>query len=206
MPKDTFFNLPIEKQNKIIETAIDEFAAYSYDNASINNIIDTCGIAKGSFYQYFENKKDLYKYIIKKAVQRKLDYLSPTFKNPGQHDFFTMLRKMYIAGLEFAKDNPKLLAVGNKFLADKENPIYKETLKENIPYSYELFEIFLKRAIERKEVRDDIDTKFVSYMISSLNLTMVEYYTEHIQKELDFKILETVDILLDFLENGIGTN
>ncbi len=60
MPKETFFNLPSEKRAMIEEVAIDEFAEYGFDKASINRMIDKCGIAKGSFYQYFNNKKDVF--------------------------------------------------------------------------------------------------------------------------------------------------
>ena len=59
MPKETFLNLPEEKRNRILDAAIQEFAANPYDVASISNIVRKVGIAKGSFYQYFEDKKDL---------------------------------------------------------------------------------------------------------------------------------------------------
>ena len=60
MPKETFFNLPEVKRGAILDAALEEFAAYPYDQASVNRIVARAGIPKGSFYQYFENKKDLY--------------------------------------------------------------------------------------------------------------------------------------------------
>lgn len=60
MPKQTFFNLPEEKRNHIIEVSIDEFAKAPYQNISINHLIRSMNIPTGSFYQYFEDKKDLY--------------------------------------------------------------------------------------------------------------------------------------------------
>ena len=64
MPKQTFFNLPEEKRNHIIEVSIDEFAKAPYQNISINHLIKSMNIPTGSFYQYFEDKKDLYFYIL----------------------------------------------------------------------------------------------------------------------------------------------
>ena len=61
MPKDTFYNLPDEKRALIEDVAMREFATCGYDKASISRIVDTCGISKGSFYQYFLDKKDLFK-------------------------------------------------------------------------------------------------------------------------------------------------
>ena len=64
MPKETFFNLPEDKRTLICQVAIDEFAAHSFDRVSINRIVARSGIAKGSFYQYFENKHDLFLYLL----------------------------------------------------------------------------------------------------------------------------------------------
>ena len=60
MPKPTFHNLPKDKQSRIIDAAIDEFASVPFDAASVNRIVRGAKIAKGSFYQYFENMVDLY--------------------------------------------------------------------------------------------------------------------------------------------------
>ena len=64
MPKNTFFNLPKEKRERIIKTAIEEFAQAPYQDISINHLIKCLGIPTGSFYQYFEDKKDLYFHIL----------------------------------------------------------------------------------------------------------------------------------------------
>lgn len=64
MPSQTFFNLPKEKQKLIYESAIKEFSRVSFDEASINQIIHNANISRGSFYMYFEDKEDLYDYLL----------------------------------------------------------------------------------------------------------------------------------------------
>ena len=64
MPTNTFFSLPIEKKKKIMNAAKSEFVEYSFYDASINRIIKNAGISRGSFYMYFENKEDLFLYIL----------------------------------------------------------------------------------------------------------------------------------------------
>lgn len=64
MPKDTFLNLSEDKKNKIIDAAKKEFARVPIEEASIKNIVEEAEIARGSFYQYFESKEDLLKYIL----------------------------------------------------------------------------------------------------------------------------------------------
>ena len=64
MPTQTFFNLQSDKQNKILDVSKKEFSKYGFYEASINRIIKEAGISRGSFYQYFESKEDLFLYII----------------------------------------------------------------------------------------------------------------------------------------------
>ena len=69
MPKETFLKLSNEKQQKVINSAKKEFARVPIQEVSIKNIVEDAGIARGSFYQYFESKEDLLIYIIKENVE-----------------------------------------------------------------------------------------------------------------------------------------
>ena len=53
-------NMDEVKRDRIINSAIDEFAKYPYAKASTNNIVENAGISKGLLFHYFGNKKDLY--------------------------------------------------------------------------------------------------------------------------------------------------
>ena len=69
MPKETFFGIDKEKQNRIIQAAIKVFSSHNYNDSSINEVIKLAQIPRGSFYQYFEDKRDLYLYIAQKIIQ-----------------------------------------------------------------------------------------------------------------------------------------
>lgn len=64
MPSGTFFNLPQQKRDKLILAAKAEFSRVPYDEASINRIIHGAGIPRGSFYMYFTDKEDLFRYLL----------------------------------------------------------------------------------------------------------------------------------------------
>lgn len=68
MPKQTFYNLSTEKQKKIIKSARKEFSRVPLAEASIQNIVQDADIARGSFYQYFEDKEDLFEYIVEEVA------------------------------------------------------------------------------------------------------------------------------------------
>lgn len=64
MPTNTFFRLPPEKRDRLLEAAWDEFTQFSFSDASINRIIHQAHIPRGSFYQYFQDKDDLLQYLL----------------------------------------------------------------------------------------------------------------------------------------------
>jgi AcrR family transcriptional regulator len=204
LPKETFLNLPQDKRQTIIEAAVDEFAAYSYEQASVNRIVAEAGIAKGSFYQYFEDKKDLYFYLMSLIAEEKIKYLSPVISNPAEHDLFTVIREMYLAGAQFAVERPRYTAIANRLVADREAPVFQELQVDSRPTSFALFQPLIQRAIERGEVRADVDIKMLNYMLASINVSLVEYCSDIAPDNLTETVVETVDTFMDLLQNGIA--
>ena len=64
MPTTTFFNLPPPKRERLLRAAVSEFVQKPFNEVSINRIIQAAEIPRGSFYQYFEDKMDLFRYIL----------------------------------------------------------------------------------------------------------------------------------------------
>ncbi len=64
MPSSTFYNLNIEKQNTIYLAAKKEFSRIEFSKTSINQIIKDAQIPRGSFYMYFNDKHDLFNYVL----------------------------------------------------------------------------------------------------------------------------------------------
>lgn len=64
-----FRNVDIEKQQQILNAALQEFTEKEYDLASTNKIVKEAGIGKGMLFYYFENKKGLYDYLIDYCIE-----------------------------------------------------------------------------------------------------------------------------------------
>ncbi len=64
MPSKTFLNLKEEKKKKLLDAAKKEFSRVRLADASINKIIKEADISRGSFYMYFNDKEDLYAYLL----------------------------------------------------------------------------------------------------------------------------------------------
>jgi AcrR family transcriptional regulator len=70
MPFPRFYKLPIEKRERLMEAAAKEFAAYGFENASVNRILKTVQMSKGAAYYYFEDKVDLFFTVIQYCIER----------------------------------------------------------------------------------------------------------------------------------------
>ena len=64
MPTSTFFHLPPEKQRKLLRSAVREFSQQPYGEVPLSRIIAGAEIPRGSFYQYFADKTDLFVYVL----------------------------------------------------------------------------------------------------------------------------------------------
>ena len=70
MPFPRFSKLPIEKRERLMEAAAKEFAAYGFEDASVNRILETVQMSKGAAYYYFEDKVDLFFTVIQYCIER----------------------------------------------------------------------------------------------------------------------------------------
>lgn len=90
MPRSTFFRLENEKQIKIIEACEKEFSSVPIHQASIANIVKYADIPRGSFYQYFEDKDDVFYYICDTLVKEPETKFMELFKENKGNLFLTM--------------------------------------------------------------------------------------------------------------------
>ncbi|WP_459130015.1 TetR/AcrR family transcriptional regulator [Guggenheimella bovis] len=60
MAKDTFERLPEDKKEKILSVLKKNFEEKPFNLVTVKDIVDELGIARGSFYQYFESLEDAY--------------------------------------------------------------------------------------------------------------------------------------------------
>lgn len=73
--KETFFHLNAEKQIRIVEASLEEFALSGYEKTSLDNIVRHAGISKGGLYEYIESKEDLFQYALEYSYGEMYAYI-----------------------------------------------------------------------------------------------------------------------------------
>ena len=200
MPTNQFLNLEAEKQNRIIQAAITEFAQNTYVNASTNRIVKACGISKGSLFKYFTDKEDLYFFLLDTVMwemlrdiesdvenlstelfQRIIDYsaleISWYIKNPD--------KGRLIMSAVAEKDEEICSRMAERYGARGENIYYelladiegknlkiaKEKIAELLKWVLEGFnETFLKKADIKKESFEQLKENYIQELSNYIEI------------------------------------
>ncbi|MEE0265130.1 MAG: TetR/AcrR family transcriptional regulator [Acutalibacteraceae bacterium] len=106
---DKFFELPIEKQRRIINAAYRVFSENSYKKAPMSEIAEEGNISKSLLFHYFTNKKDLYMYLWDNACEITTQAIRE-YKTLDTDDFFKMLRRTLLYKCSVMRDYPYMYA------------------------------------------------------------------------------------------------
>lgn len=188
MPKQTFFNLEPEKRQAVIETAVEEFARQPFEQASLSKIVEKCGIAKGSMYQYFDDKRDLYLYVVDLAYEQKRNYVSKAFAK--EEDIFSVLEEYYLQSYRFAQDYPLLHQVANKFWDSKAETLRSEREKGRLSRASD-FAQRLNDAMESGEVNAELDPEAVFFVYHAVGKELIDYF-DHGRDQFLKKVLDVL--------------
>jgi AcrR family transcriptional regulator len=174
MPKETFFNLPDDKRQAILDLAIEEFAAHDYKNASISRIVERAGIAKGSFYQYFADKQDLYLYLVDLAMQEKRAFMSQSRMPQPEMDVFAFIRWLLRTGVDFQFSNPRLARIGYRALYD-DAPLPEETQALIKQGSLAYFRELAAGGMARGQLDPTLDPDVAAFVFTAVFIELGNY-------------------------------
>src|SRR5215216_4860603 len=209
MPKQTFLNLPSEKRETIMNAAIDEFAEYGLENASTNRIVKNSGIAKGSFYQYFEDKQDVFMHMLDWIEQEEIKFFQDQHPPDQNMDVFHYYRWMVKMGMEFGLAHPRAIQAAWRVLLG-EGLYYGKNLAEYRDKTKQALTMMIKSAMERGEVDPSVDVELAVMVMETWSNAITTYVLSEGMKQKDVvqwmrspKTQETIDKLLYVMEYGL---
>ncbi len=200
MPKETFFNLRDIKRDRVVQAALEEFAKYPYERASLSTIVQNAGIAKGSMYQYFADKQDLYLYIIKRVYDSKRNYLQDVFAK--DQDFFATLQRYYQRAYMFAVEYPLYHQIAINFWESKDDKLHQEII-DNKELRASDFTRMLIQAMEDGQVNPNLSKEAAFFVYHSVGKELIENFQGLSAEEAE-KHLEFIRDVLDILAYGLG--
>lgn len=201
MPTETFLKLKLEKKARIIEAAITELSIHPYAHVNLANIIRDSGIARGSFYQYFVDKDDLYMYFINYVSQVKKELFKDIYDFKVNMTFLERFKKLYLRGFIFAEKYPKLIQAGYHMMQSslfRSSNLYKNSFENGVQF----FEMLIIQDQEKGIIKQSIDAKFLAESILSYMNTIS--FESYIYPSSNIKQIEkNIDKVIDILQKGI---
>lgn len=160
MPKDTFNNLSEEKKKRIFDAAVQEFSARRFSEASINQIVKNAGIPKGSFYQYFADKEDIYLYMVEEISKDIHEILgNREIFNPSDSFFETVIQRAK-GTIKVGQTRPEYTKIGALTVIDN-----SEFMLQLLRASNEKYIEIIERDKHRGLIKPEIDSEVVIKMI-----------------------------------------
>jgi len=181
MPKQTFLNLPKDKKETLMKAARKEFSRVPLFEASIANIVKDAGISRGSFYQYFEDKEDVFFFLLDEYTKRNNErFISVLKKQEG--DLFNTFIEFYLIMLKNFQDKEVRNFFRHAFL----NMNYKveNTITQNVTeekYNKQFVEILSLVNTNKLNITDE---KEVFHVIKIIKAVTVQNLIQVFAKDL----------------------
>lgn len=164
MPREAFNNLKPKKKKQIFQAAKSAFTLNAYEDVSISHIIKDVGISRGSFYLYFENKLDLYLYVLSYNRNK----LSKTFINDvNEHkSLFDIFTDLFDELIDYLSQEDPLFLERTILNLNPQIVLYfvsgfKNTNGTDIDYT-------LIGDYDKLKINDEKDLKIILEMLTSL--------------------------------------
>jgi AcrR family transcriptional regulator len=182
MIKQTFYNLPDYKRQRVINAVVYEFANAESDKVSINHIVQNAEISRGSFYQYFDDKSDLFFLCIRSVYKKILDARSRNHEDLLGAGMLRMKELGYDRGYQlFSEDLHTFLEEAEFRLFDnllQAPPAIRNYVQMSVASDL-IAPVFRKELQADPNVRKDIDYDYYAYLLSLTEVIPVDYAARH---------------------------
>lgn len=196
---ELFQRISEEKRNRIMETAIIEFADYGYDNANTNTIAKKAGISVGSLYKYFINKEDLFLTTVKYCVI----VLKNTLENimGEKDDVLIKVEKILRAILDHSRNNRNMIKLYNELTTNSRSELVAPVVEDIEGMTAKLYSSMIEQLQKEGQVRDDCDPKMLAFLMDNLFMMLqfsysCNYYQERFKMFLNEDILENDEFVI----------
>ncbi|MBU0514405.1 MAG: TetR/AcrR family transcriptional regulator [Proteobacteria bacterium] len=170
-PKETFQVIPDAKQERILAAATRVFAQKGFDGAEVGQIAREAGVAKGSMYNYFASKEDLFTFVCQDGLERHRRAVYDGLAEDA--DIYALVDHVFCRGVDFVLKNPDYIRLylsvagaGMERFADRFSLLVEKFTADNLKKR-------LRQDIGRGLVRQDLDVNLAAWLINNQYIMFV---------------------------------
>jgi len=159
LPTVTWARVDPARRAAVIEAAESEFGAHGFSGGSLNVIARRAGVAKGSLFQYFADKRDLYAFVTDIASQRVRSYMEDLIRelDPGR-PFFEFLTELLDGWVAYYAEHPRERALHAAVTLEVDTDARISVRSVSNRHYLEVLRPLVHRAQTRGDLRADADT------------------------------------------------
>jgi AcrR family transcriptional regulator len=111
--------MPVDRRRRLVDAAAAEFASAGYENASLNRIIERCGMSKSSFYYVLSSKAELFDFVVQELMSVVVvDITIPKPEEFAGHTFWGGLEAFFADLVVASQRHDAFLALGRMFYSE----------------------------------------------------------------------------------------
>ena len=204
MPTERFSQLPEEKKKAIRDAAMEECIRVPFEKVSINKIIQNAGISRGSFYTYFEDKRDLVRYIFSDTADKLKFFWTKSVVTHGG-DLWIASEELLDQAIIFAQKGKMFQMMQSIVLYQDFDKLFAEIHGSNgvgEKKGNEILEALYEVTDKEKFRKIDMDSfGILVSMIMGCVMESIGWYNRHMESEENIKKIFREK--LEILQHGI---
>lgn len=159
-----------DKQKRIIEAAILEFSEKGFENANTNRIAREANISVGSLFKYFNNKTDLFLYIVKLAEAELESQIHGVLSM--EKDFFDTVDMILSLIHEYSKTDKALVRLYHEMTSIGQSSLVETVVSTLEKVAGSEYKTMIKDAQDRGEIRADLDPAVVAFILDNIFMSL----------------------------------
>ncbi len=208
-----------QRRQVIIEAAKKLFISKGFEDTKMDEIAMESELSKGSLYNYFQEKEDLYLAVAVIAL-RKLNDSYEDIDLTSKSDIERILSPGYCS-YRFSKENPNLYKIAIDirskayFLNIKKKEIDGVSLNRNeeeMKFEITRYQQFvinpIKEALDNKSIRNDLTANFIGLSLISLTSGLIERFRDEIKTSGFYGINsdDIIKVVFEWVTEGLKPN
>ncbi|MDT4917647.1 MAG: hypothetical protein QOH89_2347 [Pseudonocardiales bacterium] len=157
MPRPTWANLDADRRERVLHAAMAEFGRHGYSGGSLNVIARDAGVAKGSLFQYFDDKFDFFAHVAEFTSLRVYAAMEASLEPPEHGSVVDHFGKLVELWIDYMAGHPLERAVTAATTMELD-PEVRQAVREPVHRLYAKgVRPLLDAAVARGEFRADAD-------------------------------------------------
>ncbi len=167
---ELFLRISEDKRRRILDTAVEVFAARGFAASNVNQIAEAAGISVGALYKYFASKDDLFMYLVEVASARITEYVETVLAEDIR--LISKLERLLRLAQDYSKIDPSFIKLYNVLSSESDGERATLIARRLEGITSRAYREVIAAGQQRGEIRADIDAGILAFLLDNQLMIM----------------------------------